>query len=127
MKFHQHVYGSVSVGLKGDMPGYQVAALSPELERAPELVDALNRLSFFKRSSDGATARVSFFRPVAGYVAIGRSCMAEDLTGSVGSFAHNLVCKEEDFLASDLAVVAILRSFRFLAREADLPGERALP
>jgi GTPase-associated protein 1, N-terminal domain type 2 len=128
MRFEQHIYGRVAQGFRAQGPGFQLAAATESLLERPETVETLNRLSFCRRSTgEGPRERYSLLRPAPGWVAFGCARMAKDRGGAVGSFAHNLVCSEADFIASGASPVSILRDFTFFASEADLPSDRRLP
>ena len=124
MRFSQHVYGRVSRGYRGAAEGYQVAALSDHLADQRQLCDCLNQLSFFnaKPGTEGA-ARYSFFRPADGLLAFGRACLAEDLSGSVGTFAHHYICREQEFVDSGASAARVLRALSFFGGEAELPRQ----
>lgn len=128
MRLLQHVYGRVARGYRGGTEGFQLAALSDGLAGRGDVVDEMNRLSFFNfRGGDGHQARYSWFRPSDDYVAFGRSLLAVDRTGSSGSFAHHYVCETCEFLRSRLSPVDMLRALPFYSRESDLPDDRSLP
>jgi hypothetical protein len=128
VRFLQHVYGRVSRGYHGDTPGYQVAALSTELGQRADVLQCLNRLSFYRfRARDGAgPTRYSFFRPAPDLLAVGQVRMTRDLTGAAASFAHHFVCEEAEFLRAKCSPVQLVRQLPFLGSESDLPEERAL-
>jgi hypothetical protein len=128
MRFEQHIYGRVAQGFRTQRPGFQLAAVTETLLDYPETVEELNRLSFCRRGTGaGSRERYSLFRPMPGRVAFGCARIAKDLSGAVGSFAHNFVCSEDDLAASGASPMAILRSFTFLASESALPADRCLP
>jgi hypothetical protein len=127
MKFFQHVYGRVSKGYRRGLQGYQLAALTDELAERLELVERLNRFSFFNlRNGTGAEERFSFYRPVAGFLAFGCSRLARDRSGSTGWFAHHYVCDEESFLNSSISPPRVLQQLTWLKNEIELPANRSL-
>jgi hypothetical protein len=134
MRFYQHVYGRVMKGYKGALPGYQLAALSDELADKPEMIEKLNRFSFFNmRGGQGDEARFSFYRPAKGFLALGCSRLARDRTGAIGSFAHHFVCEESEFLNASFSPSSLIRKLasaeseiRFFESESQLPANRSL-
>lgn len=128
MRLLQHVYGRVSRGFEGSMPGYQLAALSPELRPGREILECLNRLSFCRAGSGSGAGspRQSFFRAGPGFLAVGQVQVASDLSGATGSLAHHYVFSEEEFVRSGCSPVHLLRHLRFFSKEGDLPEEREL-
>jgi hypothetical protein len=124
MRLLQHVYGRVGRGFESKSAGYQLAAISAQLRSESPLIEALNGLAFYTPRQAGA--RFSFSPPMPGWLAFGRACLAKDATGAVGSFAHQLVCAEQEFLTSCVQPWTLLQSQRFLGSEADLPENRLL-
>ena len=54
--------------------------------------------------------------------------MARDETDALGTFAHNFVCTDEQFLKSTLSPVEILQCLPFVSSEAQIPApDRSLP
>ena len=128
MQFYQHVYGRVSRGYKGKSPGYQLAALSDEIDKEKALIESLNYFSFNnKPGGKEEMTRYSFYRPEKKYLGFGASNYSKDLSGSIGSFAHNYICKEEEFFANTVSPVDILKSLSFILNEQELPSNRSLP
>ncbi|MEW6209239.1 MAG: hypothetical protein AB1631_12785 [Acidobacteriota bacterium] len=134
MRFYQHVYGRVMKGYTGASPGYQLAALSDELADKPEMIEKLNRFSFFNmRGGQGDEARFSFYRPAKGFLAFGCSRLARDRTGAIGSFAHHFVCEESEFLRASFSPSSLIRrlasadvEIKFFESESHLPANRSL-
>lgn len=127
MRFEQHVYGRVTRGFRSSSPGFQVAALTESLLDERSFLEGLNRFSFCQPApGHDAIERYSVFRPALGWMAFGCARMAKDQSGAVGSFAHNFVCSERDFIESGASPVSVLRSLTFLRSEAELPRERSL-
>ena len=129
MILHQHAYGRVATGYAPAAPGYQLAALSPDLERERGAIERLNRLSFFTgRPGTGAAVRYSFCRPTPDLVAFGAIRWARDRTGAVGAFAHHFVGETAALIESGLTPVGMLDALRphFLAGEDALGEDRRL-
>lgn len=134
MRFYQHVYGRVMKGYKSASPGYQLAALSDEIADHHEMIEKLNRFSFFNmRGGQGDEVRYSFYRPAKGFLAFGRSHLARDRTGAIGSFAHHFVCEENEFINSSFSPASFLRwlafsdsEIKFFDSESHLPPNRSL-
>lgn len=127
MRLAQHVYGRVTKGFRTAHPGFQLAALTDSLANE-NAIEALNRFSFCHRwTGEGPRERFSVFRPAPGWMAFGCARVAKDRSGAVGSFAHNYVCAEDDFVASGVSPVSMLRCLTFFASEVDLPVRRELP
>jgi hypothetical protein len=132
MRFLQHVYGRVARGYRGYAPGYQLAALSEALAERTDMVEKLNRFSFFNlRGGKGTEARYSFYRPAEGFLAFGCSRLARDRSGAVGSFAHHFVCDEDEFIRGGVSPAEMLKYLvedsKFLDSESRLPQNRSLP
>lgn len=128
MKFYQHIYGRVASGYQSSYSGYQIAALSDELAAQSELLQKLNRCSFFHRhEGEGNKERYSFYRPAPGWLAFGCSRLVKDATGAIGSFAHSFVCEESAFLHAAASPVALLKSLPFVESEDQLGDSRSLP
>ncbi len=129
MQFHQHVYGRVAKGYLSGSPGYQLAALSESLTDRRDMIDKLNKMSFFNLSGD--EARYSFYSPGDGFLAFGCSRLSRDRTGAIGSFAHHFICTESDFVQSQQSPATVLKylidNSKFLEKETQLPAERSLP
>jgi hypothetical protein len=127
MELYQHIYGRVARGYRTSYSGYQLAALTDSLIDNAELIERLNRFSFFhKHDGQGSGERYSFYRPVLGYMAFGCSRLVKDPTGAVGSFCHNFVCKESDFIASGASPITLLRRLPFIRSEEELGANRSL-
>lgn len=127
MQLYQHVYGRVAEGLHGAYPGYQLAARSNELAEYADALEMLQRLSFFNlRGGSGTEVRYSFYRPAKGFLAFGRSRLAQDKSGAVGAFAHHFICEEEPFINSRISPVDLLKRLKFYNSENDLPSNRSL-
>jgi hypothetical protein len=128
MRFYQHIYGRVASGYQSGYSGYQVAALTDSLANRQELLQKLNRCSFFHRyEGEGNKERYSFYRPAPGLLAFGCSRLVRDATGAIGSFAHNFVCEESDFLQAEVTPVALLTSLPFVKTEVEIGDNRSLP
>lgn len=128
MKFYQHIYGRVAKGYQASYSGYQIAALTDSLADQQELLRKLNRYSFFHRyEGEGNKERYSFYRPAPGLLVFGCSRMVKDATGSVGSFAHNFICEENDFLKAEVSPIALLKALPFVASEDQIGSARSLP
>jgi hypothetical protein len=131
MQFYQHIYGRVAKGYRSGSPGYQLAALDESLIDRQDMIDTMNKLSFFNlRDVQGGEARYSFYRPADGFLAFGCSRLARDRTGAIGSFAHHFVCTESDFVHSQISPAVVLQylvtNSKFLENEAQLPSQRTL-
>ena len=127
MEFYQHVYGRVARGYRTSYAGYQLAALTDSLIDNAELIERLNRFSFFNRIDDeGSGERYSFYRPVLGYLAFGSSRLVKDSTGAIGSFCHSFLCKESDFIASGASPITLLKRLPFIKSEEELGENRSL-
>lgn len=127
MEFYQHIYGRVAKGYRSSYAGYQLAALTDSVIDNAELIERLNRFSFFhKHDRQGGGERYSFYRPVLGYLAFGCSRLVKDRTGAVGSFCHNFLCKESDFIASGASPITLLKRLPFIKSEEALGDNRSL-
>ncbi len=127
MKALQYVYGRVQKGYAG-YSGYQLAGISPELFAEKPLLDTLQKLSFYNEPQEGTPLpRFSFFSPDPRHVALGRSALARDLSGSVGSFCHILLFSWNQIIQQRVSPVSLLTSFQFYTKESELPVDRSLP